>query len=72
MRPAKNMELSRSGWSELEGLGRRLGKRFPALRTAFGDGQHDIRHTNEQTGGNRSRDSARAFVTGLFGEHGED
>ena len=68
MDASRDMELSDSGWRELKGLGERLGSRIPGLNNTT---SYDVRYTNYQTGGYRSRDSTRAFLTGLFGSYGQ-
>lgn len=66
----KNIEsetynLTEEGWREVKEIGQRYQRRFPELMSFYSPDQFYFRHTDRQ----RTWDSCRAYIEGLFGSH---
>ncbi|ELU13329.1 hypothetical protein CAPTEDRAFT_186000 [Capitella teleta] len=68
--PSMAEMLTETGWNELRLLGNNFKIRAPELLDQEYSGEfYDLRHSNYSEGGDRTRDSARAFCEGVWGTY---
>lgn len=62
---SETYNLTQEGWREVKEIGQRYQRRFPELMSFYSADQFYFRHTDRQ----RTWDSCKAYVEGLFGSY---